>query len=250
MKKLVYDKKVTSNFLDNLTRNIKDGKFIHMVGFGVNFSHDYIKAYYLRLYDRRFRFQGKEYRYFYYCATWRDERCVEVPIAWDYVNSALERKLDILEVGNVLSNYYKFEHDVVDKYEVGKGVINEDIVTFNPNKKYDLIVSVSTIEHVGWDEAIREKGKIIKAFENIRALLKPGALAVITIPLGYNEEFDSLYKTGNIAFDHVYYLKRIGRDDWIESGLDEVEHSKFDSPYPFANALIIGLIKGDLGGKQ
>jgi hypothetical protein len=38
---------------------------------------------------------------------------------------------------------------VLDKYEQAPGVINEDVVSFSPPQKYDLIVSVSTLEHVG-----------------------------------------------------------------------------------------------------
>ena len=43
-------------------------------------------------------------------------------------------------------------HDVLDKYEKGNNVINDDVVSFSTEVKYDLIVSVSTLEHVGWDE--------------------------------------------------------------------------------------------------
>ena len=244
MESSTYDKKVSGKFSDNLARNIKEGKFIHMAKFGVDFSYAYIKARYLSLLNRRFKFQGKEYKYLYYYSTWRDERCVEVPIVWNLLNNskALERRLDILEIGNVLSYYYKFSHDVVDKYEVGDGVINEDIVTFNPNKRYDLIISVSTIEHVGWDEAPRVEGKLTKALENIKALLKPEGFAVITMPVGYNKEFDALYSSGRIAFDKAYYLKRVKRSDWVESDWNETKDSRFDYPYKFANALIIGII--------
>ena len=55
--------------------------------------------------------------------------------------------------------YYKFEHDIVDKYEKKKGIINQDIVDYKPDKKYDLIISISTLEHVGWDETPRENYK-------------------------------------------------------------------------------------------
>jgi len=62
------------------------------------------------------------------------------------------RGKNILEIGNVLSRHIKLEHDILDKYETAKGVINEDIVDFKSEKKYDLIISISTLEHVGWDE--------------------------------------------------------------------------------------------------
>jgi hypothetical protein len=62
------------------------------------------------------------------------------------------KERNILEIGNVLSHYFPVNHDIVDKYEKADGVINQDVVHFYSPKKYDLIVSVSTLEHVGWDE--------------------------------------------------------------------------------------------------
>jgi hypothetical protein len=41
---------------------------------------------------------------------------------------------NVLEVGNVLSHYFPVHHDVLDKYEKAKGVINEDVVEFSPAK--------------------------------------------------------------------------------------------------------------------
>jgi hypothetical protein len=57
---------------------------------------------------------------------------------------------------------------VADKYEVSPGVINKDIVEFVPPQKYDLIVSISTLEHVGWNEQPREPTKLLRAIEHLR----------------------------------------------------------------------------------
>jgi hypothetical protein len=35
---------------------------------------------------------------------------------------------------------------VVDKYEKDVGVINEDIVDFQPGRSYELIISISTLD--------------------------------------------------------------------------------------------------------
>ena len=69
----------------------------------------------------------------------------------------------ILEVGNILSHYFSVNHDIVDKYEKDVDVINQDIIDYHPNKKYDLIVSISSLEHVGEDETPREPKKILYA---------------------------------------------------------------------------------------
>ena len=86
-----------------------------------------------------------------------NERSIEVPIVMEIVNQNKGKR--ILEIGNVLSNYYKVSHDIVDKYEKAPNVINQDVVDFKTNEKYDLIVSISTLEHVGWDEEPRDDKK-------------------------------------------------------------------------------------------
>jgi hypothetical protein len=53
-------------------------------------------------------------------------------------------------------------------------------------------VSISTLEHVGWDEMTREPMKILKAIENLKNLTNPKGKIVVTLPLGYNPELDRL----------------------------------------------------------
>jgi hypothetical protein len=110
---------------------------------------------------KTFIFNGKTYYYFVhkYNTTWKNERAVEVPIIWDIVREHYRQGKRVLEVGNVLSHYFRIFHDVLDKYEVAEGVINQDVVDFKPAWKYDLIVSISTLEHVGWDEEPKEPEK-------------------------------------------------------------------------------------------
>lgn len=81
----------------------------------------------------------------------------------------------MLEVGDVLSHYFPIHHDVVDKYQVAPGVINQDIAEFIPPERYDLILSISTPEDVGWDETPREPDKLLRAIEHLRnRCLAPG----------------------------------------------------------------------------
>jgi SAM-dependent methyltransferase len=157
---------------------------------------------------RTFTFQGETYRYFYhkYNTTWRNERAVEIPIVWKIVKKYMDR--NILEVGNVLSHYFSVNHDILDKYEKAKGVINQDVVNFSTAKKYDLIVCISTLEHVGWDETPREHMKILHAIENLKKLLAPKGKIVITLPLGYNPELDKLLKNGKIHFTKRFCMRR------------------------------------------
>lgn len=167
---------------------------------------------YYRYLDRYFVFGGKKYKYFYhpYNQTWDNERRFEIPIIWDAVRQNQGKR--ILEVGNVLSHYFKVNHDVLDKYEKGKGVINEDAVNFAPKEKYDLIVSISTLEHVGWDETPKEPEKAVRALENLRKCLNPGGKIILTIPRGENPYLDQLLDNNQLGINNLQELEnfRIG----------------------------------------
>ena len=199
---------------------------------------------------RTFTLQGQTYHYFYHPhnTTWKNERAVELPIILEKIQSYHYQGSRILEVGNVLSHYVHFQHDIVDKYDKSDGVINQDVVDFQPaeNDKYDLIVSISTIEHVGWDETPRDPKKIPLALESLSTkCLAPGGEIVVTLPIGYNTYLDKLLKEDKIRFTEQYYLKRITDDNkWIQvGGGGEIREAKYGTPFPYANALIIGIIK-------
>jgi cyclopropane fatty-acyl-phospholipid synthase-like methyltransferase len=42
------------------------------------------------------------------------------------------------------------------------GMINEGVVDFHPSKRYDIIVSISTFEHIGLDEKPKDPKKVLK----------------------------------------------------------------------------------------
>jgi hypothetical protein len=188
---------------------------------------------------------GKTYHYFDTYKTWHSERVVEIPIVMEMVKEY--QGMNILEIGNVLAHHVQFEHDVLDKYEVAKGVINKDVVDFESEKKYDLIFSISTLEHVGWDEwdgKPHDDTKIPRAIENLKTLITSrGGTIIITLPLGYNSAFDRLLKDGGIPFSKQHYLMRISAgNEWKEGSWEDVQDAKYNTPLPFANALVIGII--------
>ncbi|MGD0407030.1 MAG: hypothetical protein ABSB10_10335 [Candidatus Bathyarchaeia archaeon] len=196
----------------------------------------------LKLGTKTFKFQGHAYNYFCnkYNTTWKNERAVEVPIVREIVKHCNGK---ILEVGNVLSHYYPVTHDVVDKYEKAKGVINQDVVDFRPSERYDLIVSISTMEHMGWDENHREPEKVLYALENLKSnCLAHRGIMVITAPLGYNPELDKLLKQGMIDLGKQYYMKRLSKDNlWKETEQNNVQNIRYDTPFPAANAIVIAI---------
>ncbi|RMF07353.1 hypothetical protein D6764_00045 [Candidatus Woesearchaeota archaeon] len=240
------DSKKTRNLLSRAKELSKEKGFFYVVRAGFRrafinpLSYRYCK--YFKS-DRTFTFGGDTYRYFIhkYNTTWRNERAVELPIIWKIVKKYQGKR--ILEVGNVLSHYFHVDHDILDKYERSEGVINQDVVDFQPSEKYDLIVSISTLEHVGWDETPREPLKILRAIKNLKSILAPKGKLVITLPLGHNSVLDELLRKGKIQFTRMYCLKRISRDNlWVETNWKDIEHVQYDSPFNNANGLVIGII--------
>lgn len=207
------------------------------------FIPSYLRYNYYRLFKsiKPFKFQDKNYNYFYhwYNTTWNNERVIEIPIIYNFVKQYPES--EILEVGNVLSHYFDIEHDVVDKYEVFNGVINQDIIDYKPSKKYDLIISISTLEHVGWDEKPRNPNKIFLAIENLKNCLSTNGKLVLTLPLGLNPFLDKFLETGAIKFTENHYFKRINRaNEWIQVNSDFYK-GKFGYPFPAANVVFLGI---------
>ena len=189
-----------------------------------------------------FRFQGRPLVCFEhpYNGTLNNERAVEVPIVMKYVDR--HRGQSILEVGNVLSHYFDFPHDIVDKYEQADGVRNEDVLEFSPRKKYDLVVTISTLEHVGFDETPKNPDKILLAIDHLMSLLAPGGELVVTLPVGYNPTMDEQLRTGAIRFDELYaYLRVASKPRWIDVPLERLERVKYGEPFPFANGVVIGV---------
>jgi len=194
-----------------------------------------------------FSFRGKRYPYCYKFKnfTWITERTVEVPVVLPYLREAYAEKKKVLEIGEVLRQFSEFKgHDILDKYEYKKGVINKDIVDFKPDGKYDLIVSVSTIEHVGWDQPEEpDPEKIPRALELVKSWLAPQGIAVITMPIGYNTELDKRLRAGSLPFSEEYFLKRISRgNQWEETTRDDAFSKKYGSTFHAANAIIVGII--------
>jgi SAM-dependent methyltransferase len=200
-------------------------------------SYAYCRVFHSR---RTFDFQGKHYRYVQrrYHSAWRSERVVEVPIVWDVVREYEGRK--VLEVGNVLCHYYPVTHDRIDKYERAPGVWNEDIVDFRSQKRYDLIVSISTLEHVGWDEDPRDPDKIHQAMAALKRLSADGGRIVVTLPMAYNPELDARLRDGRIPFSRRSCLRRVSRDNrWREVEWRDIEDARFDAPFRRINGLVV-----------
>ena len=101
--------------------------------------------------ERVIHFRGESIPLVYarHNVTWANERCVELALARRFLAGIPPER--ILEVGNVTPHYFGGGHTVVDKYELG--ALQVDIVDFESDRRFDLILSISTFEHIGFDEA-------------------------------------------------------------------------------------------------
>jgi SAM-dependent methyltransferase len=203
------------------------------------------------------------------------ERAVEIPIVIDFLKEAGKEKR-ILEVGNVLSNYTPLlaQHsdigkiDVLDKFEQGNGIINVDVMDFNT--PYDVIVSISTVEHIGQnaygEKSSGDREAPLKAVLKMYQLLNPGGKALITVPfgklmdLGWLIQFSSEYLdllVGKYGIPQeaikTTFLKKLDADTsieapqqlWNQCEAKELENTYFHSPFPYANGIaVIQLEKG------
>lgn len=176
-----------------------------------------------------------------YNHSYANERIVEIPIFEKILKN--NSKKEVLEIGNVLSHYMEINHTVVDKYEKGIGVINEDALTYQPKKKFDCILAISTFEHIGYDEQKKDNQKIIKAINHLKTLLKKDGVLYFSVPFGYNPNLDKLIKENKIKVDQQTFLQRINNlNEWQETTKEIALKKKYDTPYSNANAIMIGVI--------
>jgi hypothetical protein len=196
---------------------------------------------------RSFTFAGRSHPYYYgrYNTTWHHERAVEVPVCWEIVRRFAPEQ--VLEVGNVLPHYFKTGHTVVDKDEADPRVVNADVVEFTTDRRFELILSISTLEHVGFDYSeTAEPEKILVAVEHLRSLLSEHGRLLITLPMGYNPHLDELLRGGALRFDRILALERVTQDNrWREATWDDIAHARYNDPFRGANGLVIGLIGAD-----
>ncbi len=103
---------------------------------------------------------------------------------------------------------------------------------------------MSTIEHIGFDEPVKEEDKSKKAINKILDLLNDKGTAVITVPLVYNPEIDSLIKNNEIEFTDKFLLKRVSRfNSWKQCTIEEALVCKYGSKYPGANSVAFLIYK-------
>jgi hypothetical protein len=173
---------------------------------------------YHKIKDRgTFNYNGSSLPYFihWYNHTWDNSRRIEIPIFKQKFKEYIG--MNILEVGNVMDHYgIVYHHDVLDKYEKKSEVINEDVLIFKPRWKYDIVLSCSTLEHVGFDKPEKSNpDALLLALENLQEnVVKKGGVIFFSVPLGYNPDLDKLLLDDCIHLDNEIFYRDDG-EDWV-----------------------------------
>ena len=222
-------------------------------------------------------FQGKKLFYNRINFNNRAERAVEVPIAFDFLAHHVGDG-NVLEVGNVLQHYENGLSDllrirdrrIVDKFEAGEGIDCMDIMDVDAEEKYQTIISISTLEHVGQSCApsgefgeqkrTTDREAPLKAIAKIYDLLAAGGQALLTVPFGklidggwyvqfsfdYLDLLTSKYGLPSEAIS-VGYLKNIAREPvwknpyqhWREVESQELSTVRYDTLAGGARAIAV-----------
>jgi len=158
-----------------------------------------------------FTFRGTTFEHFdhAYNRASLNMRSAEIPIVRRYLADKRKR---ILEIGNVLSHYQATNWPVIDIQEKGERVHNVDVMAFKPKAPFDLIVAISTLEHVGQGKYAKytEPVTLETIVKHIRGMLAPHGVFVATVPLGYNEMVDKAVRDDKTGADRVWYVCRVG----------------------------------------
>lgn len=187
-----------------------------------------------------FEYNGHFYAYFDhpYNSTRHNERAVEVPIGLDHLRG---RELSTLEVGAVLPHYVNWgrlgylRHVVVDRYEDYPGVTQVDMLTYEPERLFSRVLSISTLEHVGGAEEYRA------AVERMKRWLAPDGVLFITAPAAWD---GAPYLTpafvAGLGMDVRRYDKVDStRHEWLEVSLESGDPLRYDEPTRWANTVYL-----------
>jgi SAM-dependent methyltransferase len=195
---------------------------------------------------RCFTYQVSDYNSTTIC-----ERAVEVPVGLALLGQATDGEASVLEVGAVLPHYRAGwpadAHTVIDLHEEYPGVINADVLTWEPNNSFDLIISISTLDH------LHDLEELIDALRRLRRWLAPGGLLFITLPFGQpawvgGGEWIDRFVLGENDATTVWRMDKIDPLDhlWEQADLDDAPLA-YHGPSLFANTVHM-LLWGNVEG--
>ena len=238
--------KYTESRMSNYKMYIKTYGLLYVMRYGLHKSFPGAMHWIFKNFVKfsTFEFDNNELDVFFnkYRTTWANERMIEIPLFHYLVEKYCDKR--ILEVGNVLPHYFDVNHDVLDKYEQGENVINEDIAQYKPEINYDIIISISTFEHIGYDEDQLRPEKIFEVIEHLKNMLNPNGKIIFSIPIAYNPYLDEFIFHNRINLnDEQYYTRKRKFNKWEKTDRQTAADSDYGNPYYCASTILIGTIK-------
>lgn len=179
-----------------------------------------------------------------YNGTRHNERAVEVAAALHLYNKAVDANKSVLEIGAVLPHYLRGwpqgGHTVVDLHEQWHGVTNDNVLTWQPPHTYDLIICISTLDH------LLGPMELWIALERMRRWRNPGGLLFVTLPANQPPEvgggpwLDALLKDRHsLEASDLWRLDKVDPQHhlWEEVTGTKTPPRGYNSPTWFANTV-------------
>ena len=182
-----------------------------------------------------------------------DERLIEYPWVWSRLP---EERCRVLDAGSTLNFDYLITNPIISNkdlyiitlfpepqcfWKMGVSYVYADLRD-NPFKDgyFDVVVCISTLEHVGMDTTMYAKNEqfrenepvtVLRAIKEFNRILKPGGLLYITVPYGkhashgFFQQFDAVlvqkvFEAFKGSLDEISYYQ------YFESGWGLSEESK------------------------
>ncbi len=178
---------------------------------------------------------------------WSDERAIEIP----WILSRYDGERRVLDVGtaNAVAAYVEGLSDLrapelvtVDLAEPADVIADVRRMPF-PDDRFDLVFCVSTLEHVGGDNAVygvdaaRGENGHAAALRELHRVLTPGGRLLLSVPTGEREdhgwhlqraplEWVELFERGGfVVFEDELYV--LADDGWRTATLVEAEAAHY-----------------------
>lgn len=192
------------------------------------------------------------------------ERIVEIPSVYMFLGALAKASDKILEIGHVNSSLslelaslgFKVTAIDIRDYPLSHpnlSNIKGDFLSYSFSEKFNWVVSVSTIEHLGFNKRYGGNQENIlgldkDAFQKIKELLADNGRFVLTVPYAKNERADTWFKTYTraslnsllnsfFAIDSSRFFVRLGKH-WSEN-----QNLANDPEYPYDGVAIFLLSK-------
>ena len=163
-----------------------------------------------------------------YNGTINNERAVEIPLAFryiDYVNG------DLIEVGAVMPYYSSFPHECIDPADKKA---NRKEFAQNCDYTNKNVLSISTIEHIGQGDykLTKDPGSAVPILQKIYQESKS---CLLTWAIGYNKDLDDAARSD---FGH-FFIVRSGNLQWDIVEDETGFNHEYGKPFIYGNSVIV-----------